>query len=233
MRNVIALLLVTMFLLTACDQAAEQAAQTAAATATTEVVPTVAISVEEGMQTFTIVSAESSASYIVGEDLFQGALDKYNLPIGNAVVTGTTNDVNGTLQIDLAAAELGDSQFTVNLVSLVTGQNDRDNWIRNNALESNRFPVAVFTPSEILNAPADYQEGQEATFQLAGDMTIRDITNRLTFDVTATLSGGTIQGFGEARSKMTDWGFEPPSFAGTLTVEDEFTIRVDFVARAQ
>ncbi|MEZ4635277.1 MAG: YceI family protein [Caldilineaceae bacterium] len=161
MRYTITLLLVAMFLLAACDQSAEQAAQTAAATATTEAVPTVAVSLEEGMQSFTIVSEESSASYIAGESLFQGALDKYNLPIGNAVVTGTTDEVNGTLQLDLAAAELGDSQFTVNLVSLVTGQNDRDNWIRDNALESNTYPLAVFVPTEILNAPADYQQGQK------------------------------------------------------------------------
>ena len=234
MRNVIVLLLVTMFLLTACDQATEQPAQPAAtATATAEPIPTVAVSLEEGMQTFTIVSEESSASYIVNEELFQGALEKYNIPIGNAVITGSTIDVNGTLQIDLVAAELGESQFTVNLVSLVTGQNDRDGWIRDNALESNRYPTAVFTANELVNPPADYQLGQEATFQLVGDMTIRDITNPLTFNVTATLEGNTIQGFAEASSKMTDWGFEPPSFAGTLTVEDEFTIRVDFVARAQ
>lgn len=233
MRRILTLLLVAIFLLAACDQSAEQAAQTAAATATTEAVPTVAVSLEEGMQTFTIVPEESSASYIAGESLFQGALDKYNLPIGNAVVTGTTNEVNGTLQLDLAAAELGDSQFTVNLVSLVTGQNDRDKWIRDNALESNTYPLAVFVPTEIVNPPADYQEGQEATFQLAGNLTIRDITNPVTFNVTATLADGTIQGFAEAPSKMTDWGFEPPSFAGTLTVNDDFTIRVEFVARAQ
>ncbi len=224
------LLTMAFFLFAACDQAAP-AAQTAAAT--TEAVPTVAVSLDAGMQTFTIVPEESSASYVANEDLFQGALDKYNLPLGNSTVTGTTNDVNGTLQIDLAAAELGDSQFTVDLVSLATGQNQRDSWIRDNALESNTYPVALFVPTQIVNPPADYQPGQEATFQLVGDMTIRDITNPLTFDVTATLSGDTIQGFGEAKSNMTDWGFDPPSFAGTLTVKDEFTIRIDFVARAQ
>jgi polyisoprenoid-binding protein YceI len=160
-------------------------------------------------------------------------LDKYNLPIGMATVQGNTNQIEGTLQLDLATAELGPTRFTVDLVSLVTGQNDRDGWIRDNALESNRYPLAVFEATEIQNAPANYQEGQEATFQLVGNMTIRDMTNPMTFDVTATLQGSEIRGVAEANSQMTDWGFEPPSFLGTLTVENDFMIRVEFVARAQ
>jgi polyisoprenoid-binding protein YceI len=203
------------------------------ATATSEAVPTLAISAEEGMRTFVVVPEESQASYIVNEDLFQGALEKYNLPIGEAEVVGSTNQIEGTLQLDLATAELGANRFTVDLVSLATGQNDRDGWIRDNALESNRYPLAVFEATEIQNAPTNYQEGQEATFQLVGQMTIRDVTNPMTFDVTATLEGDTIRGFAEARTQMTAWGFEPPSFLGTLTVQDEFTIRMDLVARAQ
>jgi polyisoprenoid-binding protein YceI len=230
MRFQILLLSFFVLLLSACNNT-PPVAQTAAATA--EAAPTLAISVEEGMRTFVVVSAESEASYIANEDLFQGALDKYNLPIGRSEVRGSTNQIEGTVQLDLATAELGANRFTVDLVSLATGQNDRDGWIRDNALESNRYPLAVFEATEIQNAPTDYQEGQEATFQLVGHMTIRDITNPMTFDVTATLEGDTIRGFAEGRTQMTAWGFEPPSFLGTLTVQDEFTIRMDLVARAQ
>ncbi|MBX2998201.1 MAG: YceI family protein [Caldilineaceae bacterium] len=230
MRYQILLLSLVVLLLSACANT-PPAAQTAAATA--EAAPTLAISTEEGIRTFVVVSEESEASYIAEEQLFQGALDKYNLPIGLATVRGSTKQIEGTLQLDLATAELGPTRFTVDLVSLVTGQNDRDGWIRGNALESNRYPLAVFEPTEIQNAPTNYQEGQEANFQLVGDMTIRDITAPMTFDVTATLQGGEIRGFAEANSQMTDWGFDPPSFLGTLTVANDFIIRVDFVARAQ
>ena len=230
MRYRILLLAIVVLLISACDNTQEVAQR---ATATAEAVPTLAVSIEEGMRTFIVVPEESQASYLVDEQLFQGALDKYNLPIGMATVQGNTNQIEGTLQLDLATAELGPTRFTVDLVSLVTGQNDRDGWIRDNALESNRYPLAVFEATEIQNAPANYQEGQEATFQLVGNMTIRDMTNPMTFDVTATLQGSEIRGVAEANSQMTDWGFEPPSFLGTLTVENDFMIRVEFVARAQ
>lgn len=230
MRYRVLLFAFVMLFISACNNA-EEVAQRAAATAAAA--PTLAISTEEGMRTFVVVPEESVASYIVDEELFQGALDKYNLPIGMSTVRGTTNQIEGTLQLDLATAELGPTRFTVDLVSLATGQNDRDGWIRDNALESNRYPLAVFEATEIQNAPANYQEGQEVTFQLAGNMTIRDITKPMTFDVTASLQGDEIRGVAEANSQMTEWGFDPPSFLGTLTVNNDFIIRVEFVARAQ
>jgi polyisoprenoid-binding protein YceI len=206
---------------------------TPAAVENTPALPTRAVPVLQGMRIFAVVPGESTASYIVDEEFFQGALEKYGIALGKQKITGSTDRVNGVLQLNVTTAELGTAEFTVDLPSLITGRDERDNWIRDNALESNRYPMATFLASEVRNPPAGYDEGQEVTFQLAGDITIRQTTLPVVWDVTASLAGNTIRGVAETRLKMTDFGITPPSFAGTLTVQDDFSVRVDFVAREQ
>jgi len=68
---------------------------------------------------------------------------------------------------------------------------------------------------------------------LSGGLTIREITQPVTFDVTAKLQGDTITDVLTTRLLMSNFGIEPPSFANTLTVQDEFGIEVAFTVREQ
>ncbi len=202
---------------------------TEAAAAFAELNP-VTVSEEEQWRAFRIVSAESKAAYVVDEELFAGAASKYGLEIGKTKVIGESQDLDGLFQIDLSHSAIGPNRFAVFLPTLRTDQVLRDGWIRENALESDRFPLAVFVASEVLEGPATYQEGEETTFQLKGDLTLRGITLSTTWEVAARLDGSTISGTMQTRVRMTELGFDPPNFANTLTVNDEFTILIDFVA---
>ena len=71
------------------------------------------------------------------------------------------------------------------------------------------------------------------SFKLIGDLTIREVTQPVTFDVTATLVGDTLTGVATADARMSDFGIDPPNFANTLTVADEFRMEVAFTAREQ
>ena len=64
-------------------------------------------------------------------------------------------------------------------------------------------------------------------------MTIREITQPVTFDVKARLAGDTLTGVATTRLLMSAFGIEPLTFANTLTVADEFGIELQFTARAQ
>jgi polyisoprenoid-binding protein YceI len=191
--------------------------------------------VAEGARRFVVVPAESSAAYVVDEEFLAGALAKLGIDAGLQKITGSTNEVTGELQLKLDDPQnaLVSGEFTVNLPSLKTDQDRRDSWIRDNALESNRFPVAKFVATSINNAPASYTDGAEVTFQLLGDLTVRDITQPVTFDVTATLTDDTIKGVATTAMKISSFGFDPPNFANTLTVADDFTIQVELTAKEQ
>ncbi len=187
-----------------------------------------------GFRTFVVVPEESTASYLVNEEFFAGALSKYGISAGQKATVGSTHAVAGSLALDLKAAQpLGANRFTVDLPSLTSEQQLRDGWIRDNALESNKYPEAVFVASSIEGAPSAYTEGQEVQFQMVGELTVRSLSLPVTFDVTATLSGDTIRGVAEAKVNMSDFGITPPNFANTLVVADLFTIRIELTAKEE
>ncbi len=189
---------------------------------------------DAGLRTFTIIPEESSAAYLVDETFLSGALDRLGVTPGDYDIRGTTGQIEGQLQLnfDDPAAALGENRFTVDLSSLATDQTRRDRWVLENpdGPQFGQFTTAEFVATEISATPEDYTEGESISFQMTGDMTIRDVTQPLTFDVVATLEGDTITGTAAAPSLLSDWGINPPAFAGTLEVEDPFIIEVAFTA---
>lgn len=188
-----------------------------------------------GQRTFVIVPAESKASYLVNEEFFAGALAKLGIAAGLADVVGSTQEIEGrlTLNLDDLNAPLGENTFTVKMNTFTTDQKNRDKWIRENGPRFNDYPLATFTATSIEGAPAAYNAGETVSFKLSGDLTIREITRPVTFDVTASLNGDTLTGTATTRLKMSDFGIEPPNFANTLTVADEFGIEVQITAKAE
>ncbi len=248
-RLFVVLMLLTAFVLAACGGQNETAVPAAveepaiAATAVPQsptnepeaaaAEPTEAPSAVEpaaSSRTFTIVTEESSASYIADEEFFQGAVDRLGEALGLTNTVGSTNQIEGAVQL-ADGFEFVSGQFTVNIQSLTSNQSRRDEKIREEWLESNLFPEAVFVITAVTNLPAGYTEGQETAFQMNGDMTIRDITNPVTFDVVAVLDGDTLAGTATTLLKMTDFGFAPPAIANFFTVADDFTVEVQFTAR--
>jgi polyisoprenoid-binding protein YceI len=150
-------------------------------------------------------------------------------------VVGSTQNIEGQLQLNFADLSVlpGTNRFTVNLSTLSTDQSRRDNWIRENGPKFNQYPLAEFEATGAADTPTSYTEGEEVQFKMLGDLTIREVTQPVTFDVTATLDGDTATGVATADLRMTDFGIEPPNFANTLTVADEFSVEVEFTAREQ
>ena len=188
-----------------------------------------------GQRTFVIVPEESKASYLVDEEFFAGALSKLGVAAGEYDVVGSTQAIEGQLQLNLddLSSALGDNSFTVQMNTFATDQRDRDNWIRTDGPRFDSYPVATFKATAIEGAPAAYNEGDEVSFKLTGDLTIREVTQPVTFDVTATLVGDTLTGVAKASAKMSDFDIDPPNFANTLTVADAFGMEVAFTAKAE
>lgn len=186
-----------------------------------------------GERTFVVVPGESTASYIVNEEFLADALSKLGIDAGEKVVTGSTGDVEGSLTIDPENRTLSDGVITVNMTTLVTGEDRRDNWLQSKGPQFGNFPTAEFVATGIEGAPDSFTEGEEVSFQLMGDLTVRDATLPVTFDVTATVSGDTLTGVAETNMNISDFGITPPDFARTLKVADPFVIRIELTATAE
>ena len=177
-----------------------------------------------GTRTFTIVPDQSEASYEVQEQFLSRDLPNQAI--------GKTNAVTGELQFSLDGKPSGKvTNITVDLSKLTSDESRRDNRIRQQWLESNKYPNAVFTSTDAQGLPETYTEGQHVNFKLTGDMTIHDVTKPVTLDVTGKLVGDTITGSATTQILMKDFGIDPPSIAGMLTVKDGVTIKLNFTAK--
>jgi len=175
---------------------------------------------------FAIVPEESQASYDVQEQFLE-----QNLP---ARAVGTTRAVEGEFEFNAQGQPSGRvTRFRVDLRTLTSDRPRRDSAIRTRWLESDTYPYADFVSTGVQDVPAAYTEGEEVSFKLIGDLTIRNVTREVTWDVTGRLQGDTVTGRATTLINMVDFGFDPPSIAGVLTVEDGVTITLDFTAREQ
>jgi polyisoprenoid-binding protein YceI len=206
---------------TAADLATAADPATAAPAATDA---SAAPAMPEGARTYSIEPSQSKVTYEVGETLFREG-NRFNLAIG------TTNTLNGEITIDYAnPANSSVGTLTVDISQFRSDSDRRDGRIREEWLESARFPMVTVVPTSLTGIPADAAEGQEIQFQLTGDTTVRDSTRPLTFDVTAKLDNDTLTGTATTQFKMTDFGFQPPDIAGMLKAEDDVTIKIEFTA---
>ncbi len=212
---------------TSVAPAAATSAATAAATLSATMAATTAPAVAASdLIVFNISGQESEACYQVGE-VFINRNNQFGLAVG------VSNAVSGQIAIDkanVANSQVG--QIVVDISQLKSDTSQRDGQIRSRWLESNKFPLAKFTPTTITGLPEGaYTEGQTLNFTMTGDMLIRDTTKTVTFTVKATLKDNVLAGSATTDIKMTDFGFDPPEIGGLLKANNEARLVLNFVAR--
>lgn len=219
---------VLMFVITACSSP-PQVTPTLEPTIAppTSVPPT---SEDDLFRTFVIVPELSKASYTVEEEFLAGALEPLGLEASFNTAFGWTRSIEGQLSLNLDETPpvLGENLFIVNIRTLSSDQDRRDEMIQRKFLESNLFPLAEFVATSLENFALDAKEGQVITFTLVGQMTIREITLPFSFEVEAILEDGLLTGTAIGSLTMTDFGFDPPSIAGILTASDPAIITLEF-----
>lgn len=179
----------------------------------------------QGTYVLEIVPEETEARYIVEEEFFGR---------GFATAIGVTNVVEGEITINIDGAPVVEGgEIRVDLRTLTSDETRRDNAIRQRWLASNSFPLAVFVPTALEAFPGDFgfNEGEEVSFKLIGEMTIHDVTQTLSLNVLAVGSGDFLRGQATTEFLMTDFGFDPPSIINVLAAEDEVKVELDFTLR--
>jgi polyisoprenoid-binding protein YceI len=179
-------------------------------------------STSDGVIVFTIVPAESEVRFTLGE-LLNGV---------PTTVVGTTDQVAGEIAIDPAApASSKVGVILVNARTFVTDSSFRNRAINNSILETGKYEFVTFTPTEIIGFPDDPALGQALNFQVSGDLTVRDITHPITFDVTVTAVSETrLEGSASAMLSRADYDLQIPEVPRVADVDEEVLLEIDFVA---
>ena len=76
-----------------------------------------------------------------------------------------------------------------------------------------------------------YVPGEPYTFEVQGELTVKQTTLGVTFVVTAQYEQEQLTGSAETEILMSDFKIGPISIGGVLNTEDAVKIRFDFVAR--
>jgi polyisoprenoid-binding protein YceI len=177
-----------------------------------------------GLTVLQIVSAQSEVRFILSEVL-RGQ---------PTTVIGATDQVAGEIAVnpsDLSTAQVGIIQ--VNARALATDNNQRNRAIRNRILNTDNYEFITFTPTEVIGLDGSAQPGDTFTFQLAGDLTIRDVTQPVVFEVTATVdSADQLSGTATTTVQRGDYSLNIPSVPQVADVSEAVQIELDFVAAA-
>ncbi len=255
MRNHLAMIILTMLLLTACATQPTPAPQAVSqSTPVNQAQPTMVIPsplpTETAVMETAVIEAPSATDpsptdtpatteatiykIIPGESQLQYEVGEVFINENNrfGVAVGVTSQVQGEIMVDSAAPQNSNlGTITADISQFKSDSGRRDNAIRTRFLESQRFPTVTFVPTQIEGLPASYEPGQEIPLKISGDLTIRDVTKPVSFEAVVRLSEGQLSGQATTTILMSDFGFGPISIAGILKTEDQAKVTLTFVAR--
>ncbi|MGH9118182.1 MAG: YceI family protein [Acidimicrobiales bacterium] len=149
----------------------------------------------------------------------------------DAEAVGRTSDVTGQLLI--TGATIDSATFEVDLTTVASDDNRRDNQFRTRIMDTATYPTATFElsgPIDLTSVPADLEE---VTVTAVGELTLRGVNNEVTFDLTARRNGDTIAVNGTIPLTFADYEIPDASF-GPATVGDvgEIELLLDFTPDA-
>ncbi len=167
-----------------------------------------------------IVPSKSQAQYRVREQLANVSLPS------DAI--GKTQQISGTIVGKTDGTIVSsESKFVVNLASLQSDRSQRDGFLRGNVLQTNQYPEATFVPTQQTGATFPLPTSGQTTFKLTGDLTIRNVTKSVTWQVDCQGQG--TEGLCHATTSFTFeyFGLTPPRVPIVLSVVDNITLELD------
>ena len=190
--------------------------------------PCATIDASSGLRAFRVVTQQSDASY-----------EAHFLVAGQAVpgtVTGITGDVSGEFLLTTDQHPIIMSmKVVVDLRMLDSGAPERDDHVRNDTLEVNKYPYALFTVMDAQVLPGSYTEGQMVSFKLKGSLTLHGVTRPTTFDMRGQLANDRAMGSATTLIHLQDFHMKTPmtTAAVSITVSKDITLTVHFTGQRE
>ncbi|MEX2356077.1 MAG: YceI family protein [Thermaerobacterales bacterium] len=166
---------------------------------------------------FEVTPGDSEALYRVQEQLAGVAVSQ------DAV--GVTHDIEGFLVFaeggELAA---GAAQFRVGLEALQSDQSRRDNYLRNNTLQTGQYPDAWFHPTAIEGLPHPIPSEGTVSVTMNGDLTLRDTTRPVEWRGNISFGDDRMVLQAELVVLFEEFNITKPRVAVVVSVEDEIRL---------
>lgn len=146
-------------------------------------------------------------------------------------VIGTTHQVAGQVAVnlnDVSGAQVG--EILINARTLATDDERRNQAIRNRILFTDQYEFIRFQPTQISGLSGSAAPGQTFTFQISGDLTIKDVTRPVVFDVTVQVETiERLSGTAKATIHRADFNLNVPSVPFVANVGESILLEINFV----
>jgi polyisoprenoid-binding protein YceI len=169
----------------------------------------------------------------ISQDESEARFSIYELLRGDPkIVVGATDQVAGEIQFDpadLSTAQVG--TILVNARTLETDDGNRNRALGNRILETGSYEFISFEPTSISGLPDSVSEGETVSFQIIGDLTIKDVTKEVTFEAEVTfVSSDRLEGLAAATVLHDDFGITIPDVPFVADVGEEVELQIEFAA---
>lgn len=141
--------------------------------------------------------------------------------------TGKTSKVRGVIRLgDLDRLADAEACVTIDAAGLETGIATRDGIMRDDHLETAKFPAIDFV---LRGVEAVGRQADGWDFMARGTLSLHGVSREILFPLRARQAGETVQLSAEVPLKMTDYRIRIPKFL-FFTVEDHVMVRFDVTA---
>jgi polyisoprenoid-binding protein YceI len=155
------------------------------------------------------------AGYRVEEELAQ---------VGLSTAVGRTPYVTGGMSVE--GGQVTAVDIEVDVTTLQSDQDRRDSALATRGLETLAFPTATFSLGSPIPLPEDTGPGTVVAAPATGDLTIHGVTRAVTIDLEAHVSDGWVAVVGQAPIALTDFGIDPPTGFGVISIANDATLEL-------
>ena len=165
----------------------------------------------------------TAARYLIREELAN-----VELPFD---AIGETTEVSGafTFTADGEIVPEG-SRIVLNAASLKSDEENRDRYLRRNAIETGTYPEIVFVATSIDGLAWPLPASGEAAFTINGDLTVREVTRPVAWQTVATFDSAGVTGTAKTNFTFGEFEMEVPDLFFIVSLEDNIRLELDFVA---
>jgi polyisoprenoid-binding protein YceI len=177
---------------------------------------------EDGETLLRIDPTRSSLTYEI-EEKFVGR--------STSTAKGSTSGIAGDIALNEGALEKSRvGQIVVNIEQFESDNNLRDARIRQDFLQSHRYPLATFDFEALEGLTGELEEGREYRFTMRGNVVVKDRPATADWDVTATYDDGVLEATATTKAKLSRFDAGPISIGGLVQTSDDVLLTLQLTA---
>jgi polyisoprenoid-binding protein YceI len=144
--------------------------------------------------------------------------------VGGHTAVGRTPKISGSMT--LTGAVVTNVQMTADLTALKSDQDNRDNQLKRQAIETDLFPTATFKTTQPIDLGALPADGKIVSVDATGEFTLHGVTRSVTIALQAARQGGIIAVAGSLPIVFSDYSVQKPNSFSVLSVDDHGTMEL-------